>query len=78
VAGRPGGRGESQLGPAPPLSRVNGSPWVRGTQGSWRAAVRRGEDEPRACAHLPGSAMGAARRAVSHSQPSEQISSPFQ
>jgi hypothetical protein len=58
LAGGSGGaaRGEGgvALGPAPPLlSRVNGSPWVRGTQRPWRAAVRRGEDEPRACAHLP-------------------------
>jgi hypothetical protein len=40
------------------LSRVNGSPQAGGTQGSWRAAVRRGEDEPRACAPPAGSAVG--------------------
>ena len=43
MAGRPGGEGDRTLGPAPPLlSRANGYPVGEGTQGPWRAAVRRG------------------------------------
>jgi hypothetical protein len=77
--GGPGERGEShtRTRPATVVSRVNGYPWARGTQRSWRAAVRWGVDEPRASAHLPGSAVGAARRAVTHSQPEGRISRPL-
>lgn len=59
VAGRPGGEGESHTRPRPatvvPRKRI---PLGEGHPGTLAGRGPTGEDEPRACAHLPGSAVG--------------------
>lgn len=79
VAGRPGGeRGSRTLRARPAtivIPRQAESPRAWAPENPWRVAVRRGEVGPRTfLLTCREGAEGAARRAVTHSQPEERIS----